>query len=128
MKLVRQTIVANDDDLGMGLREMHGGDPIGGGKDPELSGKAGQQLQRLLRFLAIARLVGESVQPKQRDGSHGISRGRGRILKRLAARAQHSQIVFLSPSRAGRCRRIRRKQDRNMRSIILSAMRCAKLK
>ena len=70
---------------------MHRRNAVGRGKDPELPGEPGQHLQRLLRFLAIALLVGESVQPQQRDGSHGISRGSGRILKRLAPRAQHSQ-------------------------------------
>ena len=55
---------------------------------------AGQQLQGLFRLFAIALLVGESVQPQQCDGGHGISRGSGRILKRFAPRAQHSQNLL----------------------------------
>ena len=45
-----EVVFPDDNDLGVGLREVHGRNAVGRGEDAELPSQPGQQLQRLLRL------------------------------------------------------------------------------
>ena len=84
VEFVRLLAAADNHDLRVRRAEQASGDAVGAGEDPVLLRHAGEDLQRPLRFLAIALVMGVGVQPQQRDGGGGVAGRRGRILEGLA--------------------------------------------
>ncbi len=67
------------------------GDAIGRGEQAVMIGNAGKGSQRAFGKVAILRVIGVGVQAQQPNRRRGISRGRGGILHRFAARGQRSK-------------------------------------
>src|SRR5205085_704172 len=64
---------------------------VGSGEHAVLLGHAGKNLQRGQRFVAIAGVVGVSMQAQESNSSRGIGGRGGRILEGLASRRQRAQ-------------------------------------
>src|SRR5207248_5889652 len=80
-----------DNHLQVRLGKYLCGNAVGSGEHAVLLRHAGKNFQRGQRFVAIASVVGVSMQAQERNSSRGIGSGRGRVLKRLASRRQRAQ-------------------------------------
>src|SRR5450631_4723738 len=90
LERLRDPIVgrAGDHNLQRVMTEECGGESVGGGEKTVLRRDGCEGFESFLRGEAVTVVSGESVKANQRDGPDGISAGRGRILKRLAANVE----------------------------------------
>src|SRR5258708_17064042 len=74
---------------------MGDGDSVGGRKNPKLACDSGKRFQSLLGLIPVLGFVRVMLEAQQGNRSHGISRGGGRVLNRLAAGGKYSKAFAL---------------------------------
>ena len=67
------SIIADDHNLSVRAEEMNGCDAVGSGKNSDLFGESGEDLQSFLSLIVIAVLVSKAMHSEQQDRSGTVA-------------------------------------------------------